>query len=145
MSRLERSVTVFIFSSRGCSSGNSLGDVRYFRTIFDPVKRLSEAGMTETIELALKALEVPLNQLLETALEACARCGICAEACHYYRAEPKVEHIPAYRAEQLRNVYRYEHDFLSRLFPLWTRSKKLDEITLANLTEIAFSQCTLCR
>jgi Fe-S oxidoreductase len=101
--------------------------------------------MTETIELALKTLEAQLNQPLETALEACARCGICAEACHYYRAEPKVEHIPAYRAEQLRSVYRYEHDFLSRLFPIWTRSKKLDEPMLANLTEIAFSQCTLCR
>ena len=101
--------------------------------------------MNKTIELALKTLETQLNQPLETALEACARCGICAEACHYYRSEPKVEHIPAYRAEQLRSVYRYEHDFLSRLFPIWTRSKKLDEPTLANLTEIAFSQCTLCR
>jgi len=101
--------------------------------------------MTEAIELALKALETQLNQPLETALEACARCGICAEACHYYRAEPKVEHVPAYRAEQLRSVYRSEHDFLSRLFPAWTRSKKLDESTLANLTEMAFSQCTLCR
>lgn len=101
--------------------------------------------MSETVDLALKALEAQLNQPLETALEACARCGICAEACHYYRAEPKVEHIPAYRAEQLRSVYRYEHDFLSRLFPAWTRSKKLDEPTLAHLTEIAFSQCTLCR
>ena len=101
--------------------------------------------MTETIELALKTLEAQLNQPLVTALEACARCGICAEACHYYRAEPKVEHIPAYRAEQLRSVYRYEHDFLSKLLPIWTHSKKLDEPTLANLTEIAFSQCTLCR
>ena len=101
--------------------------------------------MSETIQLALKTLESQLNQPLETALEACARCGICAEACHYYRAEPKVEHIPAYRAEQLRSVYRHEHDFLSKLFPIWTRSKKLDESTLANLTEIAFGQCTLCR
>ncbi len=101
--------------------------------------------MTEKIELALKVLEAQLNQPLETALEACARCGLCAESCHYYRAEPKLEHIPAYRAEQLRSVYRYEHDFLSRTFPMWTRSKKLDESTLANLTEIAFSQCTLCR
>jgi Fe-S oxidoreductase len=101
--------------------------------------------MTETIELALKTLETQLNQPLLTALEVCARCGICAEACHYYRAEPKVEHVPAYRAEQLRSVYRHEHDFLSRLIPIWTRSKKLDESTLTSLTEIAFSQCTLCR
>src|SRR5512142_2889975 len=101
--------------------------------------------MTETIELALKALETQLNQPLETAREACARCGLCAESCHYYRAEARLEHIPAYRAERLRSVYRYEHDFLSRMFPAWTGAKKLDEGTLAQLTEMAFSQCTLCR
>jgi len=101
--------------------------------------------MTETVALALKTLEAQLNQPLETALEACARCGLCAEACHYYRSEPSVEHIPAPRAERLRQVYRSEHDFLSRLFPLWTRSKKLDEQTLISMTEMAFSQCTLCR
>jgi Fe-S oxidoreductase len=101
--------------------------------------------MTETVELALKALETQLSQPLETALEACTRCGLCAEACHYYRSEPRLEHIPAHRAEQLRSLYRYEHGFLSRLFPRWTRSKKLDEATLTDLTEIAFSQCTLCR
>jgi len=101
--------------------------------------------MSEMVELALKTLEAQLNQPLETALEACARCGLCAEACHYYRAEPRAEHIPAYRAERLRDVYRSEHDFISRLFPVWTRATKLDEPTLVKLTEIAFSQCTLCR
>ncbi|MGE5074181.1 MAG: (Fe-S)-binding protein [Anaerolineae bacterium] len=101
--------------------------------------------MSETIDIALKTLEAQLNQPLATALESCARCGICAEACHYYRAEPKAEHIPAHRGEQLRSVYRYEHDFLSRLFPTWTHASKLDQPTLAKLTETAFSQCTLCR
>ncbi len=101
--------------------------------------------MTETIELALKTLEAQLNQPLETALEACARCGLCAEACHYYRAEPKPEHIPAYRAEKLRQVYRHEHDFLSRIFPSWTSAKKLTEAMLTSMAEMAYSQCTLCR
>lgn len=101
--------------------------------------------MTEPVELALQALDGQLNQPLEAALEACARCGLCAEACHYYRAEPKLEHVPAWRAERLRSVFRYEHDLLSRIFPGWTRAKKLDEKTLAGLTEMAFSQCTLCR
>jgi len=101
--------------------------------------------MSEAIALALNVLESQLNQPLEAALEACARCGLCEESCHYYRSEPKLEHIPAHRAEQLRSIYRYERDFLSRLVPAWTRAKKLDESTLAQLTEIAFSQCTLCR
>jgi Fe-S oxidoreductase len=101
--------------------------------------------MSETAELALQTLDSQLSQPLQTALEACARCGICAEACHYYRAEPKVEHIPAYRSEQLRSVYRHEHDFLSRLFPGWANASKLSEESLAKLSEMAYSQCTLCR
>lgn len=97
------------------------------------------------VELALKALDKQLSQPLIAALEACARCGICAEACHYYRAEPSTQFVPAARGEALRKVYRAEHDFLSRIFPQWTGAEKLNETTLAKLAEMAFSQCTLCR
>src|SRR5574341_1888915 len=98
--------------------------------------------MSATTETALQVLERQLNQPLQAALEVCARCGLCAEACHYYRADPRPEHVPGYRGEALRRVYRREHDFLSRVFPRWTRAQKLDEATLASLTEMAFSQCT---
>ncbi len=94
---------------------------------------------------ALQLLEKQLNRPLATALEVCARCGICAEACHYYVADPKLEHVPAFRAEQLRQVYRQKHDFLGRFFPAWVNAKELDETTLERLAEIAFSECTLCR
>jgi Fe-S oxidoreductase len=101
--------------------------------------------MTETVATALRVLEKQLNRPLEAALEVCARCGICAESCHYYVAEPSPEHVPAARGEELRRIYRAEHDFLSRIFPRWTGAKKLDEATLATLAEMAFSTCTLCR
>ena len=101
--------------------------------------------MAQSVETALQVLEKQLNRPLEAALEVCARCGICAEACHYYVAEPAPEHVPAARGEELRKIYRAEHDFLSRIFPRWTGAKKLDEATLAKLAEMAFSTCTLCR
>src|SRR5450759_593180 len=97
------------------------------------------------VTTALAVLEKQLNRPLATALEVCARCGICAEACHYYVAEPKLEHVPAYRAEQLRSVYRRKHDFFGRYFPTWVNAKDLDETTLERMAEIAFSECTLCR
>jgi len=101
--------------------------------------------MNEKIQLALDMLDIQLNQPLQTALEVCARCGICAESCHYYQAEPSLEHVPAHRGEQLRKAYRAEHDFISRIYPAWTGAKKLDEPGLTALAEMAFSQCTLCR
>ncbi len=102
-------------------------------------------GASPAVTTALQVLEKQLNRPLAAALEVCARCGICAEAFHYYVSEPKLEHVPAYRAEQLRQVYRREHDFFGRFFPAWVNARELDETMLERLAEIAFSECTLCR
>lgn len=99
---------------------------------------------TPKVTTALQLLDKQINQPLTAALEVCARCGICAEACHYYAAEPLPQNVPAQRAEELRKVYRAEHDFLSRLFPDWTGAEKLTEEKLAQLAEMAFTKCTLC-
>jgi Fe-S oxidoreductase len=97
------------------------------------------------VESALKVFEKQLGRPLITALEVCARCGICAESCHYYVSEPSLEHVPARRAEQLRKIYRKKFDFLGKLFPSMVGAKNLDEQTLEDLSEMAFSECTLCR
>jgi Fe-S oxidoreductase len=99
---------------------------------------------TNKVDTALGILNKQLNQPLIAALEVCARCGICTEACHYFIADPQPENIPAKRAEELRKVYRSEHDFISRLFPAWTGSEPLTEEKLAELAEMAFHKCTLC-
>jgi Fe-S oxidoreductase len=99
---------------------------------------------SDKVETALGILNKQVNQPLMAALEVCARCGICAEACHYYVSEPIPAHIPASRAEELRKVYRSEHDWLSRLFPAWTKAEPLTEEKLAALAEMAFQKCTLC-
>jgi Fe-S oxidoreductase len=101
--------------------------------------------MSEPVKTALEVLEKQLGRPLETALEACARCGVCAEACHYFQAEPTVENTPVARGEGLRRVYRAEHDLLGRIAPWFVGAEKLDEAMLSRLAETAFSRCTLCR
>jgi Fe-S oxidoreductase len=98
----------------------------------------------DKVTTALEVLDKQLNQPMMAALEVCARCGLCAEACHYYAAEPSKEYIPASRAEELRKIYRAEHDWLSQLFPAWTGAEKLTEEKISQLAEIAFHKCTLC-
>ena len=78
--------------------------------------------MSTNIQTARELLNKQLNQPLAAALEVCARCGLCAEACHYYVSDPRPEHVPATRAEALRQVYRAEHDLLSRLWSRWTKA-----------------------
>jgi len=101
--------------------------------------------MSDMVKTALGVFERQLGRPLEAALEVCARCGVCAEACHYFQAEPCVENTPVARGEALRRVYRAEHDFLGRIAPWWVGAEKLDEASLARLAETAFSRCTLCR
>jgi Fe-S oxidoreductase len=102
-------------------------------------------GDNSAVVTALEVFEKQLNRPLATALEVCARCGICAESCHYYVSEPKVEHVPAFRGEQLRSVYRRRHDWLGKIAPWLVNAKELDEAMLERLAEMAFSECTLCR
>jgi len=93
---------------------------------------------------ALDVLRRQINQPLAAALEVCARCGLCAEACHYYVADPRPEHVPAARAEQLRRAYRAEHDLFGKIAPGWVGAQPLTEEGLAALAETAFTRCTLC-
>jgi Fe-S oxidoreductase len=90
------------------------------------------------LQKAIEVLEKQLNQPLKTALEVCARCGICAESCHYYVSEPKIEHVPAYRAEQLRKIYRKKNNFLGKFFPRLVDAIDLDEKVFDKLVEMAF-------
>ena len=42
---------------------------------------------------------------LASQLEACTRCGICAEACHVYEAMNNPEFAPVWKVELLRRAY----------------------------------------
>jgi Fe-S oxidoreductase len=109
--------------------------------------KFSDERFQLTEEKAGRALEVlnqRLNRQLEAALEVCVRCGICADSCHYYVSNPLPEHIPAYRAEQLRKVYRKMFDPLGKLAPGWTGAVELDQETISTLIDSAFGTCTMC-
>jgi Fe-S oxidoreductase len=98
----------------------------------------------DNVSRALDVLSTSLTRPMQAALEVCARCGVCAESCHYYAADPQPAYIPAARAEALRQVYRAEHDWLSRIFPAWTGAARLTPERLEALASLAFNTCTLC-
>lgn len=98
----------------------------------------------EKAAIALDVLRQRLNRQLEAALEVCVRCGICADSCHYYVSNPAPEHVPAYRAEQLRKVYRSLFDPVGKLAPGWVGAADLDEEMTEKLLVTAFGSCTMC-
>ncbi len=98
-----------------------------------------------TTQLAVQELDKKYNRLVSTAASnMCARCGWCMDACHVYRATGDPAVTPVAKAEQVRRVYKKEHDWLSKVFPFWTGAKKLTEADLPKWVEMAFRDCTLC-
>lgn len=98
----------------------------------------------EKAALALDVLRQRLNRQLEASLEVCVRCGLCAESCHYYVANPKPEFVPAYRAEQLRKIYRQLFDPMGKVVPGWVGAAELDQDMVEKLMMAAFGSCTMC-
>ncbi|MFQ5537592.1 MAG: (Fe-S)-binding protein [Gemmatimonadota bacterium] len=99
---------------------------------------------TDMVQEAISALDAKLNLALTTYLEACTHCGLCAEACHLYRADPHPRHIPSYKADTIRKVYQRYFTPTGRLFPWLFGAEELSEEVLDSWVDTVF-QCTLCR
>ena len=100
---------------------------------------------TDNIKKACEVLAQRLTRQLETSMHACAHCGLCNDICHYTVSTPDDPTlVPAYKADQLRNVWKRQYDWLGRWFPWFVGAKDLDEKVLQDLGDTAFGVCTMC-
>ena len=94
-------------------------------------------------ESLAELLERKVTRRVLAAMEVCANCGVCAEACHYYASTGKPETIPAYKASLFRQVW------VRHRTPLGFRRRDgvsaLDPDTLGRLVDAAYGNCTGCR
>lgn len=65
-----------------------------------------------------------------TALASCVRCGLCAEACHYYRATHEPRETPAYKVKLAGEVLR--------------SPEPLDPARTAEWVDELFGRCSMC-
>jgi Fe-S oxidoreductase len=92
----------------------------------------------------LKLFESKLNEAMRLYLETCTRCGVCTEACHVHASMGQVRYIAAHRAEVVRRIYKKYFKARGRIWPSVGEAKELNEATLQELSEAAYS-CTGCR
>ena len=87
-----------------------------------------------------------LNRNLSVYLQSCQRCGLCADTCHYYRATGDPKMIPAYKIERIRKLIERQNSGLSRRLSFWIPSGDgLEEEELAELKDVVYGRCTMCR
>ncbi|MHC5007034.1 MAG: response regulator [Planctomycetota bacterium] len=88
-----------------------------------------------------------LNRQITGSMVACVHCGLCTDSCHYVLANPgDPTYAPAYKADQIRKLFKRHYDWTGRVFPWWVKAKSVytDE-ELEELKDIVFGKCTNCR
>ncbi|MBD3232512.1 MAG: response regulator [candidate division Zixibacteria bacterium] len=88
-----------------------------------------------------------LNRQIVGSLAACVHCGMCTECCHYVLANPgDPTYAPAYKADQIRKIFKKHFDWTGRVAPWWVKAKSpMTDEELEELKDVVFGKCTNCR
>ena len=90
----------------------------------------------ELVELFRDRVKGPI----ETSLDVCAHCGICADSCHVYVGTGDVDQIPSARAQQLERVHKRYYTKLGQIAPRLVGAQDLDEGVLDRLQKMAYHE-----
>ena len=102
---------------------------------------------THKIKMMEEQLAKKLNRQVVGSLVGCVHCGMCDESCHYVLAFPDDHKMtPSYKADQVRKLFKANHDWTGSVFPWWVGADKvpLTDDDLETLKDIAFGTCTNC-
>ncbi len=108
---------------------------------------MNEPSNAWKVQKMMELLPKKLSRQVVGSLVGCVHCGMCHSACHYALANPDDPTMtPSYKADQLRKIFKHNHDWTGRVFPWWVGAKvPLTEADLDRLKDIAFGTCTNCR
>ncbi len=77
-------------------------------------------------------------------LEACTRCGMCAEACHFYEATGNPEYAPVWKIELLKRAYEQRFTLAGRAKLAIGVDKLITDDELLQFSKIVYEACTMC-
>ncbi len=77
-------------------------------------------------------------------MESCVRCGMCAEACHFYAASHEPKHTPVYKLELFRRAYFREASPFAPAVRALGLVRKPSVAELERWQELIYDSCTMC-
>jgi Fe-S oxidoreductase len=77
-------------------------------------------------------------------LEACTRCGICAEACHFYQATDEPEYTPVWKVELLKRAYEQRFTLGGKAKLALGMDRRIEDDQIRHWSTIVYEACTLC-
>ena len=77
-------------------------------------------------------------------LEACTRCGMCAEACHFYQSSGNPEYSPVWKIELLRRAYEQRFTLIGKIKAALGVDKRVTDEDLKHWSKLNYYACTVC-
>ncbi|NMB89544.1 MAG: (Fe-S)-binding protein, partial [Chloroflexi bacterium] len=77
-------------------------------------------------------------------LEACTRCGMCAEACHFYQATGNPEYAPVWKVELLKRAYEQRFTLVGKAKLALGVDHPITDEEVLHFSKIVYEACTMC-
>ena len=108
---------------------------------------MPQAARSHKATKVVERMQKKLNRQLVGSLVACVHCGMCTQSCHYVLSNPDdPTYAPAYKADQIRKIFKRNFDWTGKVFPWWVKAKDIrSDEDLEKLKDIVFGKCTNCR
>ncbi len=108
---------------------------------------MSKQTRSYNAQKVIERMGKKLNRQIVGSLTACVHCGMCTDSCHYVLANPgDPTYAPAYKADQIRKIFKRHYDWTGRVLPWWVKAKSVhSDEDLETLKDTVFGKCTNCR
>jgi Fe-S oxidoreductase len=93
---------------------------------------------------AIQSLVAETGGWVASQLEACTRCGMCAEACHFYQATGNPEYAPVWKVELLRRAYEQRFTVSGRIKVGIGVEHPITDADISHWSTIEYEACTMC-
>ena len=100
--------------------------------------------MTATLQRGLNALREQIDAPVAAFFTSCVSCGLCAEACIFYRETEDPKYTPIKKLELMRRVWSREFTLFGRLAGAVGLVKPVTDDDLSEWEELIYDSCTMC-
>jgi len=100
--------------------------------------------MSATLERGLNALREQIDAPVASFFSSCVSCGLCAEACIFYRATEDPKYTPIKKLDLMRRVWSREFTLLGRIGGMLGLTKAVTDDDLKEWETLVYDSCTMC-
>ena len=103
-----------------------------------------EQGDTARVDAAMNSFVAEFDVTAALHMESCVRCGLCAQACHFYLATGDAKYTPIRKLELFRRTYLREASPFAPLVRALGLVKQPGIAELQQWQELLYDSCTMC-